>query len=630
MAKISINLSKGSVESNPNASKPQLILGIDLGTTNSLIAHVEQGQAKIIKDQNHQAALLPSVLYFEPNGDLTVGQAALEKRLSQPQRTIASVKRLLGKSLSDLAQHRELFAYELIDNPQDEQALVRVRIDQRYYSPVELSAQILQALKQRASQALGQVVEKAVITVPAYFNDAQRQATRDAGKLAGLDILRIINEPTAAALAYGLHRGEQAAGYVAVYDLGGGTFDLSILRLEAGIFEVLATHGDTFLGGDDIDQAIVKHWQKTLDPSQDFDPLWLRHLADQAKRALSQNETWEGTLPSGLLLRLNQTELAQCLQPILDKTLACCRQALLDAQLEASQIEAVVLVGGPTRLPLIRQAVADFFGRQPYTELNPDEVVALGAAIQADILAGNQKDMLLLDVTPLSLGIETLGGLMDVIVPRNTKIPIRYARQYSTSVDGQVNLKVAVYQGERDLVADNRKLGEFILRGIPPMPAGLPKIEIQFLLDADGILRVKAKELRSGTEQTVEIRAAYALSETEMGRMLLESVQQAKGDMNRRALIEAQNEAQALDLATQKFLNQNAAWLPLEAQAEMLRLKEVLQKLKQGQDKDAILQGIEILNNYARPYAEQAMETTIASAMKGQNLVDSQKQMNQD
>lgn len=620
MSRIAINLKEGSIE-----KENEVIIGIDLGTTNSLVAYIRDGNAVAVKGKDGKSALIPSILHFAPNDAILVGDEAREKLITDPQHTIYSVKRLMGKSYGDVKKYEHYFGYKIIDD--DTESLVKIRVNDRFYSPIELSAYILKALKERIENELNKPVSKAVITVPAYFNDAQRQATKDAGKLAGLDVLRIINEPTAASLAYGIDKKSSEAQTIAVYDLGGGTFDISLLRIQDGIFEVLSTNGDTFLGGDDFDHAIVNYWlsklsidSQTLQNNKSLSQE-LRLLAEKAKKTLSVQDAFEGQLGDKSCY-IDKATFQQLIAPLVEKTISCCNNALRDAHLEKNQIDHIVMVGGSTRVPLVKETVASFFGKAVHDELNPDEVVALGAAIQADVLAGNQKEVLLIDITPLSLGIETIGGLMDVIIPRNSKIPTRIGRQYTTSVDGQKNLKIAVYQGERDLVAHNRKLGEFILKDIPPMPASLPKIDIQFTINADGILTVRAKELRSNVEQQIEIRSQYGVSEEEMARMLLDSIQNAQSDMKIRALLEARNEANNILLSADKFVRQNKEILSRDETDRIVEFTEVLRNAVAGDDKDLINKAMDELNTFTTPLAHRAMDVTIRESLKGKKVLE--------
>jgi molecular chaperone DnaK len=613
------------------------VVGIDLGTTNSLVGYVKDGVPVVIRDRNGDG-LVPSVVSAAEDGTIYVGREAQRRLMTQANRTVYSVKRFMGKGLADVGEEAHMFPFAIGGDPS---GIVRIGLGEQAFTAPEISAFILRELKRRAEEFFaeeGEIdpsVDRAVITVPAYFNDAQRTATRDAGRIAGLDVLRIINEPTAASLAYGLDRRD--AGLVAVYDLGGGTFDISILRVEDGVFQVLSTNGDTYLGGDDIDLALMSRVIRDLDsatptyavssgasgrsPRTAEDVQAIRKAVIQAKWDLSdRNET------ELLGNRLTRAEFEALIRPIVDRTLEPCRQALADAGLAPSQIDEVVLVGGSTRIPLVRRLVGELFGRTPHVELNPDEVVALGAALQADILVTGNREMLLLDVTPLSLGIETMGGVMSKIIMRNSTIPASGSEMFTTFADNQTAVDIHVLQGERELIADNRSLARFRLRGIPAMPAGMARVQVQFQIDANGILSVTARELRTDIEQSIEVKPSYGLTDDEVERMLLDSFEHAEADFEARLLIDARNEAETVILATEKslrapeFAELAVTELAAGEHPRILAALDALKAVLSGADREAIQEKTHALNDATRHLAEVMMNRSVHAALSGKSI----------
>jgi molecular chaperone DnaK len=602
-----------------------LIVGIDLGTTNSLVACMDAGRPKIIRDANGEA-IVPSIVAMTQEGEIVAGCTAAQVLLAHPERAVYSVKRLMGKGIGDIGEELRLFPFRVAEGSE---SVIRIHLGERILTPPEISAQVLRALRRNAEAHFGGPVSKAVITVPAYFNDAQRQATKDAGRIAGLDVLRLVNEPTAAALAYGLDRRKQ--GIVAVYDLGGGTFDISILKLHDGIFEVLATNGDTHLGGDDIDRLLLRialedlasEWGEDLSGDAVAVEL-LRRAVIEAKHALSsllETRIRFGYRGREYNRRMDRPLFEQLIASVIERTIEPCRQAVLDANIDVGEIDEVVLVGGSTRIPLVRETVEILFQRKPHVDLNPEEVVALGAAVEAGILAGVERDMLLLDVTPLSLGIETRGGVVSKLIHRNSTIPASAVEVFTTGVDGQTNVLIHVVQGEREMVAGNRRLARFDLQGVPPQPAGAARIEVRFLIDANGILNVSARDLHSGREHTMEVKPSYGLTDTEVEAMVAESVDKAEADFRERQLIEARLDAGAILAATEKASGDDA-WFEIsdEERRSITAACNELHLAREAEDPLLIRSHIEKLNQASMRLAELIMTAAVKAALEGKRI----------
>jgi len=609
------------------------IVGIDLGTTNSLVAHIDpQTNAPKCIVGPYGSTLCPSVVSLDADGSIVVGEPARRRLLTQPDRTIYSVKRLMGRGPVDVQDELKLFPFRI--DPASKN-VIRVILGDKVFTPPEISAFILRELKNWAEAFLNETVDRAVVTVPAYFNDSQRQATKDAGKLAGLEVLRLVNEPTAAALAYGLH--EKQRGKVAVYDLGGGTFDISILKListgEGDIYQVLSTNGDTHLGGDDIDHLLqaFAHEQILQQHEIDFAPHGevaqsLRKSLIALKHELSENDsaTLRFPLPNGAIFvqEFSRAAFETLIQPVIDRTMGPVKKALADAQLKPTEMDEIVLVGGATRTPLVRRMVQEYFDRKPHTELNPDEVVALGAAVQANILSRGVTNMLLLDVAPLSLGIETYGGAVAKVIPRNSTIPASAQEQYTTGVDNQTGIVIHVLQGERELAKDCRSLARFILK-VPPAPAGLPRIEVKFLIDANGILQVAAKDMRTGEQRRIEVQPSYGLSDSEIERMLEESIEYAEQDFAERQVIEARTESEAILGATVKALaNPQADRLPHAEREAIDAAVSAVKSAAAGTDYKLIRQRMDELNHATEHLAELLMNSAVNTALAGRKVAE--------